>query len=797
MMRASLFAVTLLVTSAGAAVATTGDWPDNVLPGFGRAVAIAGDQAFVGEPLVAGKPGLVHTFRRAASGRWVAGADLMPASGTGSAFGTGLATDGRTLLVAEQGDSGRGGVHVFRAGADGKWVAAGKLGPASPEARSGFGVSLLVAGDWAFIGQPGPIASSTGAVHLFRRGSDGNWTAAGTLPAASLAKGDSFGASLAASGDVIAVGATGRNAGKGEILIFRRGTDGAWTQQAAVSGRTTPDNGRLGTTLAFSGDRLVAGAPTAASFNGFVVIFQRDAKSGNWVERTAVRPFEVSANGFGSSFATVGDELWIGAPRSDRTGRIYRMHRDKAGSWTGLTKLAVDSVEVSSQFGATMAADGNNVIVGMPGDGGGEGTVKFLARTPTGGWVARGTFFPPSNEFARVTGSEVRCADGVANKFECGNTGLLSFLPISEIGGKRGTHMNDNWGWTDPETGKEYAILGRTDGTSFVDVSNPSAPRYLGDLPKTEGSPSAAWRDMKVYKNHVFIVADNSGDHGMQVFDLTHLRTVRTPQTFTTDAHYTGIASAHNIVLNDESGFAYAVGASSGGEICGGGLHMIDVRDPRHPTFAGCFSDSKTGRSGTGYSHDAQCVTYKGPDEKYKGHEICMGSNETAISIADVTDKKNPVAISRVSYPNVAYAHQGWLTDDHRFYYLNDEGDETEAKGEAAKGTRTLVWDVSDLDDPVLVKEHVGTSRAIDHNLYVKGNRMYQANYTSGLRILDISDPRNPREVGFLDTHPGDDGSPSFNGAWSTYPYFKSGTIIVTSIGEGVFFVRDRSQAVP
>ncbi len=469
----------------------------------------------------------------------------------------------------------------------------------------------------------------------------------------------------------------------------------------------------------------------------------------------------------------------------------------RAGNWTGLTKLAIDSVEMSAQFGATMAADGNTVIVGMPGDGGGEGTVKFLTRTTAGNWVARGTFFPPSTEFARVTGSEVRCAEGKANKFECGNTGLLSFLPISEIGGKRGTRMNDNWGWTDPETGKEYAILGRTDGTSFVDVSNPSAPRYLGDLPKTEGSPSAAWRDMKVYKNHAFIVADASGEHGMQVFDLTRLRNVRTPQTFNTDAQYTNIASAHNIVLNDESGFAYAVGASSGGETCGGGLHMIDVRDPKRPTFAGCFSDSKTGNSGTGYSHDAQCVTYKGPDEKYKGHEICMGSNETAISIADVTDKKNPVAISRASYPNVAYAHQGWLTDDHRFYYLNDEGDESTAKGEAAKGTRTLVWDVSDLDDPVLVKEHVGTSRAIDHNLYVKGNRMYQANYTSGLRILDISDPRNPREVGFMDTHPGDDGSPSFNGAWSTYPYFKSGTIIVTSIGEGVFFVRDRTEAVP
>src|SRR5690606_163277 len=118
-------------------------------------------------------------------------------------------------------------------------------------------------------------------------------------------------------------------------------------------------------------------------------------------------------------------------------------------------------------------------------------------------------------------------------------------------------------------------------------------------------------------------------------------------------------------------------------------------------------SDTSTGRSGTGYSHDAQCVVYRGPDQSYKGREICIGSNETAISIADVTDKASPKAISHASYPAVAYAHQGWLTDDHRYFYLGDELDETAGEGEAGKGTRTLIWDLQDLDDPVLLKEFV------------------------------------------------------------------------------------------
>src|SRR5690606_24011601 len=202
------------------------------------------------------------------------------------------------------------------------------------------------------------------------------------------------------------------------------------------------------------------------------------------------------------------------------------------------------------------------------------------------------------------------------------------------------------------------------------------------------------WRDIKVYKNHAYVVADGSGPHGMQVFDLTRLRNVKdAPQTFTMDAHYTNINSAHNIVINEETGFAYAVGVNSGGETCGGGLHMIDIREPKNPKFAGCFADPQTGRANTGYSHDAQCVIYKGPDEQYKGREICLGANETMLSIADVTDKQNPKAISRASYPNVGYSHQGWLTEDHRFFYMDDELDELAG---SVQRTRTIIWDLTD-----------------------------------------------------------------------------------------------------
>lgn len=209
---------------------------------------------------------------------------------------------------------------------------------------------------------------------------------------------------------------------------------------------------------------------------------------------------------------------------------------------------------------------------------------------------------------------------------------------------------------------------------------------------------------------------------------------------------------------------------------------MVDIRDPLTPTFAGCFSDPTTGFRGTGYTHDAQCVTYRGPDTRYRGREICFGLNETAVSIADVTDKENAVSISVGRYPDFGYIHQGWLTADHRYLLVDDEGDERTF----SRPTQTKIFDVSDLEVPVMVASYEHATRSIDHNLYVSGHLGFQANYTSGLRVVDLRDPLNIEEIGYFDTTPAD-STIGFRGAWSVYPLFDSGTIIVSSIGEGLF----------
>ncbi len=372
------------------------------------------------------------------------------------------------------------------------------------------------------------------------------------------------------------------------------------------------------------------------------------------------------------------------------------------------------------------------------------------------------------------------CENGLAGSFPCNGIDLLSIISASELGGNDQIRGNDIWGWTDPTNGNEYALVGLTNGTAFVDITDPVNPIFLGRL--NTNSVSNAWRDVKVYNDYAFIVADNVGAHGMQVFDLTRLRNVtNTPEIFTADTVYTGVDSCHNIVINESEAIAYLVGCSSTN---GGGPIFIDISNPLNPTFLGDYTEG-------GYSHDAQVVTYNGPDLDYTGKQIYVGSNGNTdrVVILDVTDKTNVIPISDFTYPQTGYAHQGWFTEDQTHFILGDEVDELDF----GFNTKTLVFDFTDLDNPVLSSTYFGPSPAIDHNGYVKGNEYYLSNYRAGLRILDISNiaasSNAMTETHFFDTYPEDDEA-AFTGVWSVYPYFPSGNIVINDIRQGLFIVR-------
>ena len=366
------------------------------------------------------------------------------------------------------------------------------------------------------------------------------------------------------------------------------------------------------------------------------------------------------------------------------------------------------------------------------------------------------------------------CENGMAGPYPCDGYDLMGYLPVSVLANNMGNpEGSDIWGWTDPSTGKEYALIALTNSTAFVDVSNPTNPIFLGRL--DTATSTSYWRDVKVYNNYAFIVADNVGAHGMQVFDLTRLRNVTNPpENFTSDTNYNGFGSAHNIVINENSGYAYAVGSDT----YSGGPHFINIQNPLNPIGEGGFS---------GYSHDAQVVTYTGPDSDHVGKEILIGSNANELVIEDITDKGNPIEIASITYNNIGYVHQGWFTENMRYFILGDETDELSF----GNNTRTIVFDFTDLDNPSFKMDYFGPTTAIDHNGYVKGNKYYQASYTAGLRVIDISgiDGNTMTETDYFDTHP-ENNNTSFNGAWSVYPYFASGNIIVSDIERGLFILR-------
>lgn len=629
-----------------------------------------------------------------------------------------------------------------------------------------------------------------GKVFVYRQSEVGEWVQEDVLAGSDTEAGDGFGATIALDGDLLLVGAPEKDDSKGAVHVFQFDADqGVWQEKTKLSANDDSEGSQFGYALALDKNRLYVGAPSHDQRAGIVYSYEYDVASSEWSENGVLTAFDASPyQRFGYSLHEHDGSLWVGAPGFSRSkGALYVYgHDEEDEDWGRVTKIKGSDIDSRAYFGAEVAAAGTHAVVGATRLSSGAGAAYAFAYVASEKeWVQEDILINEMKSFPPITGQEVACEGEKAGEFDCNNVDILSFVPIKDIGGERGVRLNDIWGWTDPETGKEYALVGRSNGTSFVDVTDPFHPVYIGDLPKTEGSIPNVWRDIKVYKNHAFIVADGAGDHGMQVFDLEQLRTASDlPVTFEETAHYDNIASAHNVVINEDTGYAYIVGSSSGGETCGGGLHMVNIQDPARPVFSGCFADTNTGRRNTGYSHDAQCVIYRGPDIEHQGKEVCFGANETALSIADVTDKENPVALSVMSYPKVAYSHQGWLTEDQRYFYMNDEGDEVTG---LVPNTRTLIWDVADLDDPILVKEHLAETTSMDHNLYIKGNLMYQSNYDSGFRILDINDPENPDEVGFFDTTPFEGTG---GGSWSNYPYFESGAIIVSSSYEGLFVLK-------
>ncbi|MAZ55834.1 MAG: hypothetical protein CMP54_02415 [Flavobacteriales bacterium] len=317
---------------------------------------------------------------------------------------------------------------------------------------------------------------------------------------------------------------------------------------------------------------------------------------------------------------------------------------------------------------------------------------------------------------------------------------------VSNLSYSQGT--NDIWGYADGSN--EYALVGTVTGFSVVDVSDPSDPYELFFI---EGS-SSTWRDIKNWGKYAYVTTEASD--GLLIVDLSDL----TGQTYVyTDEFFT---TSHNIYI-DENGYAYIFGTDTGN----GGAIILDLtEDPMNPTLAGVFDDY--------YLHDGMVR-----GDTLWGSAIYAG----VFSIIDVSDKTSPVIMS--SYPTSCnFTHNAWISDDNNYLFTTDE----------QAGCYVGAYDVSDIYDIQeidLIQEWTGDGamgsqeNVIPHNTHVFGDYLVTSYYTSGVTVIDASDPFNLIEVAYYDTSPMSGGN--FDGCWGAYPYLPSGLILATDQQEGLF----------
>lgn len=390
------------------------------------------------------------------------------------------------------------------------------------------------------------------------------------------------------------------------------------------------------------------------------------------------------------------------------------------------------------------------------------------------------------------------CSNGSAAGLACDSIDLLAHMAFQDISASPNA-ANDVWGFVDLNTGREYVVAGYNIGTAVIDVTDPESPREVGFI---DGQHST-WRDIKVlqtfdatsdrWQAYAYVTTDGSSD-GLFVIDLTRL-----PHSISRAPYLSDFLSAHNVY---SGGVDFSTGIPlgtadpyliiAGSNISGGQYRMYSLANPAAPAFIGGAP------SASDYMHDGASVvvTDSRKDTQCPNAgdycEVLLDFNETTVDLWDITMPASPVRLSRTPYASSGYTHSGWPSEDGRYVFVHDELDEQRS----GLATTVRVFDIGNLAGPLLAGTWTGSTSAIDHNGFVRGNRYYISNYSRGLTVLDISNPASPVAVGNLDTYP-PSNSTLFVGAWGAYPYLPSRIVAISDINSGLYLAADRTLDVP
>lgn len=390
------------------------------------------------------------------------------------------------------------------------------------------------------------------------------------------------------------------------------------------------------------------------------------------------------------------------------------------------------------------------------------------------------------------------CIQGFAGQFPCRNVDFQSQIALTQFTSQPLSAANV-WGFEDQNDGREYAVIGLSDGTAIVEVSDPVNPRQVVTIPGN----SSPWREVKIYQ--VFDTPSNrfrafayvtteASNSGLQVIDLSGLPATATLADILLDtgsqhtAYISNIDYATNMALPGQEAFLYLAGSNVGT----GSWRIYSLADPAQPQFITAAPSTAQ------YVHDATSllITDHRTTDCDGGHNPCevyVDFNEDTVDLWDVTEKGAPVLLSSTTYSDVSYTHSGWPSADQRHIFIHDETEEIN------RGSFTQIYtmNVDDLRNPFIVASYQGPDTTTDHNGYVKGNLLYVSHYRRGLVVFDVSDPEILQEVASFDTFLAPAGnSAGTDGAWGVYPFFPSGTVVVSDISNGLLVLRDQAAGL-
>ena len=327
------------------------------------------------------------------------------------------------------------------------------------------------------------------------------------------------------------------------------------------------------------------------------------------------------------------------------------------------------------------------------------------------------------------------------------NIALLGHLPYAN-----NVTCANIGGYTDT-LGREYALVGTSQGLSIVAIDTPTHPHELFLVPGATGN-NGLWREVREYKGYAYVTTEQNS--GLVIVNLKYLPD--SIQYHTVNPN--GMRTSHDIFI-DEHGIAYVNGTDKG-------QLFLDLNtNPYNPTYLGKFTNN--------YVHD--CFVRN--DTMYAA---CI--NDGIIKVVDVRNKTTADAansnITQWATP-LNFAHNCWMSDDNKYLFTTDE-----------KPNSTLTcYNISDLSN-VFETDHTQVdpgSNTIIHNTYFLNNYCPTSYYTYGVAIFDVTRKNNLLEVGHYDTSPAYSGD-GFNGQWGVWPYLPSGNLICADIESGLWVLK-------